>query len=90
MALRPRSGLSVRQVDGETVILDRDREQLHQLSETASFVWSRLDGMLTESEIARELTRAFDVSASDALRDVEHLIEELGALDLICRTNEDE
>lgn len=81
---KKRSGLSARQIGGETVVLDRDGGRVHQMNATAGYVWERCDGERTEAEIAFELTEQYDVEAGQAADDVAVLVgqfRELGLLD---------
>ena len=50
MYLKPRANLAVRDVEGETVVFDRDGGRIHQLNPTATFVWAAfmaLTGLVT-------------------------------------------
>ena len=72
--MRPRSDIIVREVNGETVILDRSTGLLHTLNATASFVWHRLGGRQTVQDIAQALSRRFDVDIAVAEKDVAAVI----------------
>jgi hypothetical protein len=76
-------GLSVRDIEGEVVIVDRETQRIHQLNSTASFVWNRLTGDCDVVRLARELSHRFDVEESAALADVQRLIAEFRALRLL-------
>lgn len=73
--MRPRLDLIVREVQGETVILDRSTDQLHTLNATASFIWSQLDGRKTVQDVALVVSRMFGVDVGVAERDVSTLID---------------
>ena len=64
-----KSHLLVHQVEGETVVYDKNRKQAHRLNDTAAKVWSLLDGERTTSEIARDL----DIDESVVILSVYHL-----------------
>ena len=83
MGVQQRPGLTVRIVDGEVVILDRDAEKIHQLNSTASFVWNRLESTSDVAQIARELSGEFDVEVDAALVDVRRIVGELQKLRLL-------
>ena len=68
LAPRTREDLSARVIGGEVVVLDRDGGKVHQLNATASYVWGRCDGRLTEAEIADDL--AEDVRSGTGAGDV--------------------
>ena len=78
-ALRPqrRPDIRTRVVDGETIVLDRREEFVHQLNKTASYIWERCDGRYSPAEIADEVCAAFEVDHRTALRDVLDIVEEL-------------
>jgi hypothetical protein len=78
-----RSGLRARAVDGEIVILDRHRHLVHQVNQTARFIWERCDGRHTVAHIARELARDFDVDVVAAERDVAAAVRQLEAAGLV-------
>jgi Coenzyme PQQ synthesis protein D (PqqD) len=72
-----------RLIDGETVVLDRQAGWVHQLNQTASYVWERCDGQSTVTDIVHRLAHAFDVDLSVATRDVRALIRQLQELHLL-------
>jgi hypothetical protein len=79
LALRPqrRPDIRTRLVDGETIVLDRREEFVHQLNKTASYIWERCDGRYSPAEIADEVCAAFEVDHLTALRDVLDIVKEL-------------
>jgi hypothetical protein len=74
---RKRANVRVRVIDEETIVLDRRQGLIHQLNQTASFVWERCDGRCTLEEIATRLMEAFDVDFNTAVDDVRKVIEQL-------------
>jgi len=81
---RRRSDVSVRDVEGDTVVLDRAAERIHRLNSTAGFIWQRCDGRRTVGDIAEELAGAFDVApgaANEAVVAAIRQLDELGLLD---------
>jgi hypothetical protein len=80
---KKRTDVSVRIVDGETVVLDRRHGLIHQLNQTASFIWERCDGDFTGNEIASQLVEAFDLDVYTAVIDVRNVVEQLRALKLL-------
>jgi hypothetical protein len=81
--MKTRNGLVVREVEGETVILDRSAGHLHTLNATASFIWHLMDANKTAKDIAREISQAFDIETGVAERDVATVIENLKDLQLV-------
>lgn len=81
---RRRSDINARLVASEVVVLDRKADLVHQLNQTASFIWERCDGRSTPQDIADALVDAFEIdpdvavtSVNDALR----RFDELGLLE---------
>lgn len=74
-------------VDGEMVVLDRQRGFVHQLNSTATFVWEQCDGNHTAEQIARGMCENFAVDHSTAFHDVIQILNELEKLALV--NNED-
>ncbi len=75
--------LAWREIDGEIVIVSPNDSVLHELNETGSFVWKRLDGRRPAAEIAAGLAEQYDVAVEDALRDIETLLRELASRQLL-------
>jgi hypothetical protein len=77
MGFHKRVDLRVRVVDGETIVLDRQRGYIHQLNPTASAVWACCDGQSSVEEIAAAIQSAFEITYDIAVRDVRRLLQEL-------------
>jgi hypothetical protein len=80
---RARPDLTSRSVDGEAVLLDRSSGRVHQFNRTASFIWARLDGTTSPRDVAAAVAEAFDVEPETAGKDVETLLEQFRALELL-------
>lgn len=78
-----RPGLETRTVDGEIVILDLQKGNIHRLNSTASLIWGECDGTRTASEIAMRLAEGFEIPSSQALDDVNAALAELDRLGLL-------
>jgi hypothetical protein len=74
---KQRSDIRTRVVDGETLVLDRREEFIHQFNTTASYIWERCNGHCTPDQISHELCEAFDVDFHTAHMDVLATIETL-------------
>lgn len=75
--------IEVRTVDEEKVVLNRDGEHIHQLNETASFVWDRCDGKHEIGEIADELATVYGVDSKQTLQDVSDVVLQFSQLGLL-------
>lgn len=80
---RQRTDVSVRVVEGETVVLDRQGGLIHQFNPTASEVWGWCDGSHTVLQIAGQLVGAYDVDMATAVRDVMAIVRQLHTLNLL-------
>lgn len=79
-----RTDVRTQVVGEETVVLDERGGHIHQLNPTASFIWHACDGKTSAEDIARLLTREFDVEEAAAAADVGDMIERLRRLGLLC------
>jgi hypothetical protein len=78
-----RTNVSSRTVEGETVVLDRSNEQIHQLNQTASYIWERCDGVRTLQAIAQQLAESFAIDGETAARDVTTVVAQFHTLHLL-------
>jgi len=78
-----RADVITRDVKGETLILDRKHEEVHQLNNTASYIWQRCDGKTSVAEIARSMAHDFCAEPGDVEQDVAGLIAQFSALRLL-------
>jgi Coenzyme PQQ synthesis protein D (PqqD) len=78
-----RADLTYRTIDGETVILNREEGQLHQLNPTASFIWDCCDGNSNIAEIIDRLAGAYEVEPSTARKDVAEVLLKLQKSNLL-------
>ena len=82
--LRRRLGSVVaRTVDRDLLLLDTESELIHQLNETASFIWNRCDGGNSAAEIAQLLADEFAVESNVALNDVVETLKKLREVNLV-------
>jgi hypothetical protein len=75
--------LSIKEIDGQTIILDRPHGQLHELNATASYVWHCCDGRATITEIVSATAREFDADPLTVEQDVADILRQLESLQLI-------
>lgn len=83
MAPRRRLDLNVRVIDGATVVLDRRENRVHQLNESATFIWDLCNGEHAPAEIAQQLSLAYGLDATTAQRDVARVLRQLRRLGLL-------
>jgi len=82
---RRRSDVNARLVEGEMVVLDRTANLIHQLNQTASFIWHRCDGQYTAREIAAQLVDAFEIDLDTAEGSVKAALQQFEQLGLLER-----
>ena len=80
---KQRAGLVVRDSEDEVVVLDKQRDLVHQLNPTAAFIWLRCDGDHSVGQIAEELAEAFEVDPDTARQDIESTVGQLADLGLV-------
>ena len=80
---KKRNDVNARSINLEIVVLDRQNGFIHQLNQTASFVWELCDGESSLEEIATRMTEAFEVDFSNAMSDVRKVIQQLHDIGLL-------
>jgi hypothetical protein len=71
-------------LNDEAILLEPEGSNFFLLNRTSSLLWERMSEAVTAEALAREVCEAFaDISASDALRDVNNVLEEMVALKLV-------
>jgi Coenzyme PQQ synthesis protein D (PqqD) len=83
MLPKRRSGLLIRIVDDEAVILDRDADNVHRLNITATAIWNLCDGDASSQVIAERVAADFGRSADEVLPDVIDVLERFRVLGLL-------
>jgi len=76
------TGLLVRDLDDEVLVLDTDADRIHQLNVSASFIWRQLANGASANEIAEHLAKEFDVVEDQAQRDVSEILRQFVALEI--------
>ncbi|HBU69288.1 MAG TPA: hypothetical protein DEE98_02770 [Elusimicrobia bacterium] len=69
--------LAYRKIGGIFFVVDSRSSVLHELSETASFLWERINGKNSEEDLSEILSGEFLVTPEQAKRDVSEFVEEL-------------
>jgi hypothetical protein len=82
---KTRTNVTVQQVGDESLVLDLESEQIHQLNATAAWILSRCDGSNPEEAIIREFAETFALDPEAAARDVGATLEQLTQIKVIDR-----
>jgi hypothetical protein len=80
---KKRTGLNSREVDTETVIIDRETGEVHQLNATASYIWDSLDGETAIQVICESFAKDFNIPGDQSEKDVAEVIKQFKSLNLI-------
>ena len=75
--------LAWREIDDETVIISPGDSVMHELNDTASFIWKNVDGKRNCAQIAELLVAEYDVTPELALEDTQALLEQLVTRNLL-------
>jgi hypothetical protein len=78
--------LMMREVDQEVLLLDLESDRIHQLNQTASFIWRLCDEVDSVEEIAARLAAEFEVEEDVAQKDVIETLDTLRGLKLLLDT----
>jgi hypothetical protein len=78
-----KSGVLVRELADEVLILDTVADRIHRLNPSAAVVWRMYEAGAEDLAIADALAATFEVSAEAALTDVRQTIETLRRLDVV-------
>lgn len=73
----------VREVGQGLVIMDPDGTATHALDEIGAFLWRLLDGHRSLGQVVDELVAGYDVDPERAAADVQDLLAQLLAADLV-------
>lgn len=72
-----RTDLSSAVIDGERVVYDPIRSEVHQLNPIGTIIWDFLDGSATVAELAADFADAFEVPTDQVRSDLLALLTSL-------------
>lgn len=75
--------VSTKEIDGQTMVLDRRHGKLHELNSTASFIWHCCDGHTSIADIVSATARSFDMDPAAVEQDVMNALRDFEKLHLI-------
>lgn len=67
--LRRMRGIAWRIVDEEAVLVNVRQDEVIHLDAVSTFIWSRMDGLISLGEIAEDLVEEFEVDLETATED---------------------
>jgi hypothetical protein len=68
---------------GESVLVDLDTKRYYQLNETATLIWRALADGKSKEDVVGNLTSVYDVTAEDAEKSVDQVVQHLKAHRLV-------
>ena len=77
------SDVTVQHVGDESLVLDVESGQIHQLNATASWILEQCDGENSIESIAKDFAENFSLDSETALSDVTAVIEQLSQAKVI-------
>ena len=75
--------LVTRNVDEEVLIVDQERDKIHQLTLSAAFIWNQCDGHNSVAEIVTKTSEKFGIDVRQVTKDVNDSLGNLIELNLI-------
>ena len=82
--LKPSRFAVSRTVSGQALILDTTRDEIRQLNEVGTFIWSMItESKYTKNDILNEITAQFEINSHEALADLDEFLNELNSVKLL-------
>jgi len=66
-----------KEVDGETIILKKEKNKFFILNKTGTFIWKKINGKNTEKKISLALAKKYDIAEEKALADTKQITKKL-------------
>ena len=82
-SLMKRDDLSLCRVQQDLLLLDMEFKKIHQLNETARFIWDKLGEIPDASEVAKLFAQEFGVDENVAQKDVSAIVSKMRELNLL-------
>jgi hypothetical protein len=75
--------LAWREIDEATIIISPNDSVMHELNDTGSFLWRKIDGHRCAADLAAMLAENYEVTPDVALSDTQSLLEEMSSRKLL-------
>jgi hypothetical protein len=75
--------LAWREIEGNVVVISPEDSVVHELNETASFIWKQASDGRNLAEIVRSLSDEYGVDVAQARKDAEELLTALSKKGLL-------
>lgn len=86
MKLLPNPDISIRKIDTEIFIYDRNHSLIHTFNETGVFLWEAFSRGNDKSELVRQLQSSYEVDEQTAATDIDSFFQTLESVGLAIRT----
>jgi len=80
--------IACRIIEGQAFIINTKTSTLHELDETATFIWRLVEKGRGHEDIARSLSEEFDVSREQASKDTADFLRELEKKGILAASDE--
>lgn len=81
--MKIKKGVAYRVIVGTTYIVQPETSYLHELNDTAGFIWKQIEKGKNTDEIAEALVNRYDVAPEVAKNDLQIFLQELEEKQLI-------
>ena len=88
MNMHINSHLSVKKIDSNLFILDRENSMIHSFNATGAVIWDFIQRSAPKEKIIEHLCELYDIGAAQALMDTEAFIASLQEKKLLSVTHE--
>ena len=85
MKFKIKPQLAFTNIDKMVVIVDAEKETLHELNEQGSFIWGLIIKKKNRDEIVKKISEEFEVSINRAKEDFDNFIDSLERKQLLIR-----
>ncbi len=65
------------EMEGQALVITPQKSSVHELNDTATFIWKQIDGQTSARSIIENLCEEFDVNEEEAQKDVLALVNEM-------------
>ncbi len=77
MKIKKSSDIFFKEINGEIVLLGKDKEKIHQLNQTGTFLWNNLEKTKSIKHLVQKLVEDYDIDQKTAANDVRQWITDL-------------
>jgi hypothetical protein len=83
MKFRINPDLSIRKIDNEVFIYDRDKAFVHMFNETGALFWDALQKGMSPETIINELVETYEIGYDEAETDLNEFMDKLKSLNVL-------